>query len=178
VADFDLLSLLTQLLVGGNETTTSLITNCVWRLLERRELWEQVCADPSLVEVAVEESLRFDAPVLGLFRTTNCPVTVRGVEIPAEAKVHLLYSAADRDPDVFEDPDTFRLDRDVEHLRRKHVAFGSGIHHCLGAPLARMESRIALAALTRRLPAMELDGPTARIEPFLLYGRHRLPVRW
>jgi cytochrome P450 len=178
IEDFDMLSVLLQLLVGGNETTTSLITNCVWRLLERRELWEQVCADPSLVDVAVEESLRFDAPVLGLFRTNTCPVTVAGVDIPADSKVMMLYSAADRDEAVFEDPDTFRLDRDVEHLRRRHLAFGSGIHHCLGAPLARLESRVTLAALIRRLPTLRLDGPTARIEPFLLYGRHRLPVRW
>jgi cytochrome P450 len=178
VEDVDMLSVLLQLLVGGNETTTSLITNCVWRLLERRELWEQVCADPRLVEVAMEESLRFDAPVLGLFRTNTCPVTRHGVEIPEDSKVMMLYSAADRDPSVFEDPDTFRLDRDVEHLRRRHLAFGSGIHHCLGAPLARLETRIAVGALTRRLPTMELAGPTERIEPFLLYGQHRLPVRW
>ena len=178
IEDFDLLSVLLQLLVGGNETTTSLITNCVWRLLERRELWDQVVADPTLVEVAIEESLRFDAPVLGLFRTNTCPVTVAGTEIPTDSKIQLLYSAADRDPAIFEDPDTFRLDRDVEFLRRRHLAFGSGIHHCLGAPLARMEARVAVAALVRRLPGLHLDGPTERIEPFLLYGRHRLPVRW
>lgn len=178
IEDFDMLSVLLQLLVGGNETTTSLITNCVWRLLERRELWEQVCANPALVEVAIEESLRFDAPVLGLFRTNTCPVSLHGVEIPADSKVQLLYSAADRDGSVFEDPDTFRLDRDPDFLRRRTLAFGSGIHFCLGAPLARLESRIALAALIRRMPTLELNGPTERIEPFLLYGRHRLPVRW
>ena len=178
IEDFDMLSVLLQLLVGGNETTTSLITNCVWRLLECRELWEQVCSDPSLVDVAIEESLRFDAPVLGLFRTNTRPVRLEGVDIPADSKVMLLYSAADRDGEVFDDPDKFRLDRDVEHLRRRHLAFGTGIHHCLGAPLARLESRIALATLVRRLPTLELDGPTERIEPFLLYGRHRLPVRW
>lgn len=178
IADSDLLSVLLQLLVGGNETTTSLITNCVWRLLQRRELWEQVVADPSLVELAIEESLRYDAPVVGLFRTTTCPVTMSGVEIPADVKVQMLYSAADRDPEMFDDPDTFRLDRDVEYLRRRSLAFGTGIHHCLGAPLARLESRIALAALVRRLPTLRLDGPTERIEPFLLYGRHRLPVAW
>jgi len=178
IQDFDMLSVLLQLLVGGNETTTSLITNCVWRMLERRELWEQVCADPSLVDVAIEESLRFDAPVLGLFRTNTCPVTLHGTEIPQDSKVMMLYSAADRDGAVFEDPDTFRLDRDAEHLRRRHLAFGSGIHHCLGAPLARLESRIAVAALVRRLPSLQLAGPTSRIEPFLLYGRHRLPVTW
>lgn len=178
IEDFDMLSVLLQLLVGGNETTTSLITNCVWRLLQRRELWEQVCADPSLVDVAIEESLRFDAPVLGLFRTNTCPVTVSGVEIPEDSKVMMLYSAADRDAEVFDDPDTFRLDRDVEHLRRRHLAFGTGLHFCLGAPLARLESRTALAALVRRLPTLELAGPTQRIEPFLLYGQHRLPVKW
>ena len=91
IEDFDMLSVLLQLLVGGNETTTSLITNCVWRLLERRELWEQVCADPSLVEVAMEESLRFDAPVLGLFRTNTCPVVGRSIR---EGRFRSLYNAA------------------------------------------------------------------------------------
>jgi cytochrome P450 len=178
IVDSDLLSVLLQLLVGGNETTTSLITNCVWRLLQERERWEQVCADPSLVELALEESLRFDAPVLGLFRTNTRPVTLHDVEIPEDSKVMLLYSAANRDPAVFEDPDSFRLDRDIEHLRRRHLAFGSGVHFCLGAPLARLEARLSLAALVRRLPTLELAGPTERIEPFLLYGRHSLPVRW
>ena len=178
ILDSELLSVLNQLLVGGNETTTSLITNAVIRLLEDRQWWDALHADPDLADVAVEESLRFDAPVLGLFRTSTCPVELHGVEIPPDAKVMLLYASANRDGDVFEDPDTFRLDRDVNELRRKHVAFGFGVHFCLGAPLARMEGRIALRKLAERFPDLRLDGESERIEPFLLFGRRTLPVRW
>lgn len=178
IAENEILGMLGQLLVGGNETTTSLITNCVWRLLERRELWEAVVADPSLCEVAIEESLRFDAPVLGLFRQAACPVERHGVTIPEGARVQMNYVAANRDPEVFDDPDTFRLDRDLGYLKRRHVAFGSGVHLCLGANLARYEGVIALQTLVERLPGLQLAGPTERIAPWFLWGRHRLPVRW
>jgi len=174
----DMVSLLVQLLVGGNETTTSLITNVVVRLAERPGLWERLRADPGLVEVAVEESLRYDSPVLGLFRTTTRPVTLHGVEIAPDEKVMLLYGAANRDPAAWEDPAEFSLERDVQDLRRRHLAFGLGIHLCLGAALARLEATIALEALTRRLPALRLDGEPERIRPFLLWGKQRLPVAW
>ena len=86
---------LSQLLIGGNETTTSLITNAVWRLCEVPERWAALVADPSLVDVALEESLRYDSPVLGLFRMNTCPVTLHGVEIPKDSKVDMLYAAAE-----------------------------------------------------------------------------------
>jgi hypothetical protein len=144
ITDAELLSLLTQLLVGGNETTTSLVTNLVWRLLERPERWQAVVDDPTLVEVAVEESLRHDPPVLGLFRATTCPVDIgAGTEagrldagrLDADQKVMLLWASANRDPEVFERPDEVILDR--QHNR--HLAFGAGIHRCAGSNLARME---------------------------------------
>jgi cytochrome P450 len=178
IEDRELLGVLNQLLVGGNETTTSLITNAVVRLLEDRRRWEALVADPSLAEVAVEESLRYDPPVLGLFRTTTRDVERHGTVIPGNAKVMMLYASANRDPEVFEDPDEFRLDRDLGDLRRKHLAFGSGIHFCLGAPLARLEGRIALEKLATRFPDLELVGEPERIEPFLLFGKRKLPVRW
>lgn len=178
ITDAEILGMLGQLLVGGNETTTSLITNCVWRLLEDRSLWEAVVADPSLVEVAVEESLRFDPPVLGLWRKAVCPVTWHGVTIPEGARVQMLYAAANRDPAVFDDPDSFRLDRDLGELRRTHVSFGSGVHFCLGASMARTEAIVAVRTLVSRLPSLRLAGPTERIEPQFLWGRHRLPVTW
>lgn len=178
IEDAELLGVLKQLLIGGNETTTSLITNAVWRLCEVPERWQALVDDPSLVDVAIEESLRYDSPVLGLFRMNTCPVTLHGVEIPADSKVHLLYASANRDADAWEDPDEFRLDRDVADLRRRHLAFGYGVHFCLGAPLARLEARAALTALARRLPRLRLDGPMERIAPFLLFGKSRQPVRW
>lgn len=171
--DAEILSVLSQLLVGGNETTTSLITNAVWRLLENPPLWRRLVADPGLVPAAVEESLRFDPPVLGLYRNTTRAVRLHGVEIPASSKVMLHYAAANRDPAVFESPDLFSLDRPPQ----RHLAFGLGVHFCLGAQLARLEARTALTCLVERCPDLELVDPGERIAPFFLWGRRRLPVR-
>jgi cytochrome P450 len=174
----EMVKLMVQLLVGGNETTTSLITNAVVRLTEVPELWERLRHDPSLVDLAVEESLRCDPPVLGLFRTTTRPVTLHGVDLPADAKVMLLYAAANRDPAAFDDPDTFSLDRDLDQVRRNHLSFGYGIHVCLGAALARMEARIALRQMAERMPNLRVTSPPARITPFFLWGKKTLPARW
>ena len=171
--DEAILGLVSQLLVGGNETTTSLITNVVWRLLEDRSLWERVVADPSLVDRAVEESLRFDPPVLALFRTTTRDTDVRGAPIPEGAKVMLHYAAGNRDPAAFEEPDRFSLDRPA----RKHLSFAIGVHVCIGAEMARLEARTALRALITRYPDLVLEDRGERIKPFFLWGRRRLPVR-
>jgi cytochrome P450 len=173
LSDEAILGLVSQLLVGGNETTTSLITNVVWRLLEERSLWERVVADPSLAERAVEESLRFDPPVLALFRTTTRETEVRGVAIPKGAKVMLHYAAGNRDPEAFEDPDRFRLDRPP----RRHLSFAIGVHVCIGAEMARLEARTALRALVTRFADLSLIDRGERIKPFFLWGRRRLPVR-
>ncbi len=173
LADEQLLSVINQLLVGGNETTTSLITNCVWRLLERRALWERVVADPNLIDTAIEESLRFDPPVLGLYRTTTREVTLRGVTVPENTKVMLHYAAANRDARIFPDPDVFSLDRPAT----RHMAFGLGVHFCLGAELARLEARLALKALIDRRPNLTLENAGERIKPFFLWGRRKLPVK-
>lgn len=173
----EIMGSIVQLLVGGNETTTSLITNALVRLMERPDLLAQVAADLDLVDAVVEESLRFDAPVLGLFRTTTCPVVLHDVEMPAEAKVMLLYGSANRDAEVFDDADEFRLDRTPADARR-HLAFGLGVHFCLGAALARLEARHALRAAIGGLPGLHPTGPAARITPFLLWGRRTLPVAW
>ncbi len=173
LADEEVLSVLSQLLVGGNETTTSLITNAVWRLLGEPTLWRRLVADPSLIPAAVEESLRYDPPVLGLYRNLTRSVELHGVEIPQGSKVMLHYGAANRDPAVFENPDRFSLDRPA----RRHMAFGLGVHFCLGAQLARLEGRIALTRLLQRFPDLTLLGEGERIAPFFLWGRKRLPVQ-
>lgn len=170
-------NMLSQLMVAGHETTTSLITNLVYRLLERRERWEAVVADPSLAEAAVEESLRFDPPVLGLCRTNPQPEQLGEHQLDPGTKVMVLYASANRDPSAFDRPDEFRLDRPWTELRR-HYSFGWGVHHCLGAPIARQTARIALEELVARLPGLELAGPTERIGSELLWGRRVLPVRW
>ena len=174
----EVVSMVNQLLIAGQETTTSLITNCLWRLLEDREArWERVVADPSLVPNAIEESLRFDPPVLGLCRTNNVDTEVGGVDIPAGSKVMMLYASANRDPAVFDAPDEFRVDRPVFEAMR-HYSFSWGIHYCLGAHLARLTGRVALDVLVRTLPGLHLAGPTSRVPSPFLWGRKTLPVRW
>jgi len=169
----DILSIVNQLLVGGNETTTSLITNCVWRLLQNPELWQRLVDDPSLVNRAIEESLRYDPPVLGLYRNTTRDVELRGQTIPEGSKVMLHYAAANRDPDSYDDPHTFSLDRPPS----RHLAFGLGVHFCLGSELARLEARTALSTLIERCPTLSLVGDGERIKPFFLWGRKTLPVK-
>lgn len=164
-------------LTGGNDTTTSMLTNVTYRLLSTATLWNQVVEDGSLVQPAIEESLRMDPPVLGLFRTTVDDVAVSGCPIPEKSKVMLLFGSANRDPKQWEDPDEYRLDRPMKFLRR-HLAFGGGAHFCLGAPLARAEGNRALEALRTRLPHLRLDGPSERIPQYHLWGRQTLPVRW
>ena len=172
LTDEELLGVVNQLFVGGNETTTSLITNMVWRLLQDRPLWERLVEDPSLIDAAVEESLRFDPPVLGLYRTTTQDVELEGGTIPKDAKVMMHYAAANRDPRAYDSPNAFSLDRE----RNRHLGFGLGVHFCLGAPLARLEARVALRTLLQRCPDLQLLGDGDRIAPFFLWGRRRLPV--
>jgi cytochrome P450 len=174
LTEADAQSVLMQLLVGGNETTTSLITNLLWRLLEVPERWQTLLGEPSLVDAAIEESLRFDPPVLGLYRNTTRDVVLHGVTIPANSKVYVNYAAANRDASVFPDPDRF----DLRRPPKRHMSFGLGTHFCLGAPMARLEAEIALRALISRLPGLRLLGPGERIAPFFLWGRRTLPAAW
>lgn len=174
----EVVEMVNQLLVAGHETTTSLITNCLWRLLEdRSNRWERVVAEPALVANAVEESLRFDPPVLGLCRTNNAPTTVRGVEIPEDSKVMMLYASANRDDALFPRADEFVVDRPVLQAMR-HLSFSWGVHHCLGAHLARLTGRVAVDTLVRRLPTLRLAGEPTRVPSPFLWGRKSLPVAW
>lgn len=166
------------LLLGGNETSTAMITNLVWRLLQVPDRWAALREDSSLVDAAVEESLRFDPPVLGLFRTPTRDLKLHGSTIPAKAKVMLLYAAPNRDPEIFDAPDEFRLERDPDETRRRVLTFGFGHHYCPGAALARVEARIALRMLLERAPDLRLVGEPERIVPFNLWGRATLPVAW
>ena len=169
----DAQSVLMQLLVGGNETTTSLMTNLLWRLLEHPEQLALVRRAPERLEAAIEESLRYDPPVLGLYRTTTRSVQIHGETIPSGAKVYINYAAANRDASVFANPDVFNIERD----RKRHMSFGLGTHFCLGAPMARLETQIAFKNLLAQMPDLELIDPGERIAPFFLWGRKRLPVR-
>jgi len=166
------------LLVGGTDTTTFTLTNCMYRLLEHPRLWHQVTADISLCANAIEESLRFDSPVIGTFRTNNEEVTIGGVTIPEGSKVRATFGSANRDEDVWDDPDTFRLDRDIDEQRAKHLAFGFGTHYCVGAPLARLEGRVALETLAKRLPSMWLRRRPRHVTSYQIRGMCEVLVGW
>lgn len=165
------------LLLGGNETSTALLTNLMWRLLEDRTRWQRLRDEPHLVDVAIDESLRFDPPVLGLFRTPTRDVELHGVALGAKAKTMLCFASANRDTSVFAEPDEFLLDRSADELRA-HLSFGWAAHYCPGAALARLEARVTLRLMLERFPALRLDGPTTRIVPFNLWGRATLPLAW
>ncbi|MBA4116339.1 MAG: cytochrome P450, partial [Rubrobacter sp.] len=139
---------------AGHETTTNLILNGLRQLLGRPGLWDELREDPSLIENAVEEVLRRDTSVISWRRSTTRPVEISGVEVPEGARLLLLLASANRDENVFEDPDEFDIHRENAS---KHIAFSHGIHFCLGAPLARLEARIALELLTQRLPDLRLS---------------------
>ncbi|MER6099712.1 cytochrome P450 [Streptomyces sp. NPDC001728] len=166
------------LLIAGHETTVNLISNTVRNLLTHPEQLAALRADPGLLDGAIEESLRYDGPVeTGTFRFTREAVTIGGTEIPAGQSVLVGIGALDRDPARFPDPDRFDIRRDA----RGHLAFGHGIHYCLGAPLARLEGRIALRTLLDRFPGLALDPeaePWEWLPGLLMRGVRHLPVRW
>jgi cytochrome P450 len=157
----EVLSFCLSLLVAGNETTTGLIGNLFFELATRPDEWKRLREDPSLVASAVEESLRFDAPNQGLFRHTMKDVELHGVRIPAGSKVLLLFGAANRDPDHFERPDEF----DIARSPNRHIAFGAGIHHCLGASLGRLEATTALRIAAEHVGEIHLLDESPRYVP-------------
>jgi cytochrome P450 len=166
-----------QLLVAGHETTTSLLGLMLYRLIEFPEVMARLRSDPTLIDVAIEEALRFDSPVQGLFRTSREDTELLGQRIPARTKMQLLYASGNRDASHWNDPDEFRLDRDINQLRQ-HLAFGWGIHLCIGAPLARLEARLTFERVLRRMGDIELAGKPQRNESYVLRGLTSLPVRW
>lgn len=164
-------------LTGGQETTTSLIGNLVWRLLQVPERWERLKANPALIESAIEESLRYDPPVLAHFRTSLCPVRMHGVDLPERAKLMFNIAGANRDPELFEEPEQFRIDRPLRQVKQ-HLSFGNGVHFCLGAPVARMEAKVALRLLIERMPRLRLTGAPTRLDSWMHWGPVKLPVAW
>jgi len=169
----ELLSTCVLLFIAGHETTVNLIGNGLLALLRHRDQLERLLADPGLLGTAVEELLRFDSPVQRTARITNAEVELGGKVLPKGAFVVAAMGAANRDPAHFADPD--RLD--VARADNRHIAFGFGIHFCLGAPLARVEGQIALQSLLRRMPGLRLTGPEPEWrESSTLRGLKALPV--
>jgi len=171
--DGELISFCILLLVAGNETTTSLIGNATLALLEDPAQWAQIESDHALIPGMIEEALRYDSPIQGFFRNTTCETEVAGVTIPANAKVMVLYGAANRDPRKFDAPDQFRVRRSIE----EHLAFGTGAHTCLGAHLARLEADALVRVFLDRVRGMQLEGTAERTQNPLLRGIARMPVR-
>ncbi len=173
----ELLAMFVVLLFAGHETTTSLIGNGVIALMRQRDQWELLRRRPDLAETAVEELLRFDAPVQYTARVPVCDAEIGGVPIEAGNTVLNLIGSANRDDRVFEAPDRI----DITRPSNRHLSLLLGIHFCLGASLARLEGRIAFAELTRRFPNLELavepDAALAWNANPMLRGVRRLPVR-
>lgn len=171
----DLLSFVTLLLVAGNETTTNLIGNGTLALGRNPDQLDALKRNPAMLPRAIEEILRYDGPVQATVRFTNQPVELGGTELPAKAFALMIVAAANRDPAQFKDPEKFDITRDPND----HVAFGEGIHFCIGAALARMEATVAFELMLARFPRLRLKDPA--IKPtykgsYFLRGLESLPL--
>lgn len=177
VTDSYLHSMMMAGIVAAHETTANATANALRLLLENRESWEEICADPALIPNAVEECLRLSGAIIAWRRLATCDTRVGGVDIPKGAKLLIVMTSANHDERHFESADVFDIHRDsaVDHL-----SFGYGSHQCLGKNLARMEMRVFLEELTRRLPHMELvpDQRFDYLPNIAMRGPLHLHVRW
>ena len=163
LANDELVMMLVILLVAGNETTRNGISGGMQLLIENPGERQKLVANPSLIPSAVEEMVRMVSPVHSFSRTATCDTELRGRTIRAGEQVLMIYPSANRDSEVFEDPDSFRVERSPQHL-----GFGIGTHFCLGANLARMEMRLAFEEVLRRLPDMEYADGGPVVQPAAL----------
>jgi P450-derived glycosyltransferase activator len=172
IAPSEMVPLCTLLLIAGFETTVNLIGNTALALLSHPDAWARVAADPGLAEAAVEETLRYDAPVQRTARVALADTEVAGTAVQKGQVVVTMIGGANRDPEVFADADRFDLDR----TSRDHLSFSSGIHYCVGAPLARLEATLAIRALVSRFPDLRITGPLERRPGSLIRGLRRFEV--
>ncbi|HTK64005.1 MAG TPA: cytochrome P450 [Pseudonocardia sp.] len=159
MTDLEIGQAMNSVLIAGHGTSISGIGSMFYEVLSRPDLRDKLAADPSLVPLAVEEALRLHPPFFGLYRRVTAPVTVAGTDIAEDESVMVCWAAANRDPKVFEHPDEFRLDR--PRSPERHLSFGVGLHACPGQMVVRMEMRLLLTELLRRLPDIELVDPGA-----------------
>lgn len=162
------------LLAAGHETTTNLLGSLVQALIEQPALFAELRRDRSKVRTLIEETLRLEAPIQAICRTTRKPFVIHGTEIPDDARVMFTLGSAGRDPEVFEQADSLRFDRPASP---RHMAFGYGDHACLGARLARLEADIFVNAMLDRYEIIEAAGTPERWESTVVRGFHHLPVR-
>ncbi|MDE0768032.1 MAG: cytochrome P450 [Opitutaceae bacterium] len=165
LSDLEIISLCTQLMVAGNVTTSDLISNGLFLLMKHPEAIEQLRREPSLIDSAVEEMLRYDCPIAETARIAKEDLSLNGCPITAGETITASMTAANHDPSKFSNPHKF----DIEREANDHLGFGSGIHVCLGAPLARLEAQVAISALIERYPTLTLHPkhkPIRRELPF------------
>lgn len=165
--------LVRSLLSAGIDTSTHALASALHALAARPDQWAALRDEPSLAGAAFDETLRHASPVQTFFRTTTCEVEVEGTTIPGGAKVLLFLGAANRDPRHWPDADRF----DIARRRVGHVGFGTGIHACVGAVIARHEAEILLTTMTRHVPSLELAGPARPLLNNTLRGLASLPLR-
>lgn len=170
----ELVSTALLLLVAGFETTVNLIGNGTVALLRTRTEWARLNEEPSLIAGAVEEMLRYDSPVQMTSRNATEDIEIAGRVVPKGASVIVLLGGANRDPELFDDPDRLQIDRPNAS---RNLSFSFGIHSCVGAALARLEARVAFEALTTRFPTLELAGAPTRRRLIVLRGFEAVPVR-
>ena len=175
--DAELLSILQQLMVAGNETTTSSLAGGLVHLIRNPDQADKVRANPALVRNLVEEVLRMESPSAGLWRVVKRDTELGGVAIPAGSMLMLRFAAANRDPTKFEDPDRFDVERKNANA---HLAFGRGIHMCVGNMLSRKEMTVAFDELLKRLAGLKITDESALAYPpnMLLRGLSALPIRF
>jgi len=171
----EMLSIIRQLAVAGSETTTSLLSDTMVLLAGAPESWEALRGDPAAVATVVEEGLRWSTPNQGLYRIATCDTELGGVAIPQGSTVWVMFGSANRDGDVFDAPDDFCPGRENVD---KHVAFGKGMHFCLGASLARLEAQVALETLSERVSSFSLADPESLtyVPSYVLRGLERLDL--
>ena len=178
LSEDELLAMVFLLLIAGHETTVNLIGNGTLALLQNPDQLQKLKDDPSLIKPAIEELLRYDGPVeTSTERFAREDVTIGDTVIPKGEMVMVVIAAADHDPERFPEPDAL----DIARADNKHLAFGKGIHHCLGAPLARMEGQIALGTLLRRMPDLRPKGSPESLTwrpGMVLRGLKGLPVEF
>jgi cholest-4-en-3-one 26-monooxygenase len=173
LSDLELELFFLLLTVAGNETTRNLMSGGMHAFFQYPEQWQRLRDDRSLLPTAVDEMLRFVSPVMNFRRTAMCDTELSGTKITAGDKVVFFHASANRDEEIFEDPDTFDIARDPN----PHIAFGGGgPHFCLGTNLARMEIRVMFEHLLDRMPDIHRDGETQRLQSRFINGVKHLPV--
>ena len=177
LSDAEIVGLMMGVIGAGHETTTNMLTLTLWQLLQNRAQWLAICTDKALIPSAVEEGLRFDSPAPSMWRRTTREVVLAGVRIPANERICVQLASGNRDELAFSDPASFDIRRKMQPT---HLAFGHGIHFCVGAALARLEGRITFEALASKLPSLRLARdftPSFRPNPTLRFMQ-RLPIAW